>query len=355
MNNKRLLKTFLDLVKIDSPSGREDEVIKYVVSILDKINAEYSIDKEGNIYTAMKSKNCDPVLLSSHLDTVESGGKIIPVIINGVIKSKTDTILGADNKVAVAVTLEILRLVSEGKIKSNIEAVFSTREETDGGIRKFDFKKVKSSIGIVADRAAPLGGIVMSAPSIIDVDIEIAGRSAHCAVPEKGINALTAGVKFLSQLKTGRVDRSTTLNIGLIKGGTAINTVPEKLVLNGSLRSFSDASLQKVQDKMLKLLQKIQKEDKTKYNLYFDTYCKHYKYKKTEQAVQRIVGALKKTRLKPKFEVSFGASDANAFAEHGIKVVNINDGSKHAHTFKECISLSDFNRLFDIYAEYVRG
>ncbi len=356
MQYKRLLKTFLELVRIDSPSGREEKVIKYVVSALGSIGAKYSVDKEGNIYTALGDKNFNPVLLSCHLDTVESGGSIVPVVTkNGVIRSKTNTILGADNKVAVAITLEILRLISEQKIKSRVEAVFSTREETDGGIRKFDFKKVQSNIGIVADRAAPLGGIVMSSPSILDFDIKIKGKSAHCAVPEKGINALTATTYLLSNLKTGKIDRHTTLNIGLIKGGTAVNTIPESVFLSGSLRSFSNKSFEKVQRRIKVLLKNTKRDYNIKYDGNFDLYCRGYNYKKTDKAVKRVIYALRRVKVKPKFEVSFGASDANAFVEHGIKVVNINDGSKYAHTSKESISISSLNKLFDIYIEYVKA
>ncbi len=103
----KLLQTFLDLIQIDSPSGEEGEIRDYVIERLKKAGIDSKVDDTGNLF-ARTDGTGEPVVLSCHMDTVEPGRGIKPIVDNGVIRSSGNTILGADNKVAVAVILHLL-------------------------------------------------------------------------------------------------------------------------------------------------------------------------------------------------------------------------------------------------------
>src|SRR3989344_7957314 len=130
----RLIQTFYNLVKIDSPSGGEEEIIKFVVKKLTDAGCKVYVDSAGNVLAKCKGRG-EPVLLSAHLDTVEPGKSIKPKRKNGFLVSDNTTILGADNKAAVAVMLDSLSQVAEGGRRS-VEVLFSVREETDGGVNQ---------------------------------------------------------------------------------------------------------------------------------------------------------------------------------------------------------------------------
>src|SRR4030042_7156665 len=107
INKKRLLETFIELLKIKSPSKNEKEIVDYVGRKLKKLSLEVNIDKcgkkfgsnAGNIIAIYHSKNpsgSKPIFLSAHVDTVNLNGDIIPQIKNGKILNKnTECILGA--------------------------------------------------------------------------------------------------------------------------------------------------------------------------------------------------------------------------------------------------------------------
>ena len=55
----------------------------------------------------------------------------------------------------------------------------------------------------------------------------------------KGIHAVTAAALAIARLPLGHVEEDTTLNLGLIRGGTATNIVPESCIVEGEIRSYS--------------------------------------------------------------------------------------------------------------------
>ena len=77
------------------------------------------------------------------------------------------------------------------------------------------------------------------APSIIQYEVTIKGKSAHAGFePEKGISAIVAASKIISKLNLGRINSNTTANVGTITGGTGVNIVPESVTIKGEVRSF---------------------------------------------------------------------------------------------------------------------
>ena len=347
---EKLVQTFLELVQIDSPSGHEDKMRKYVIGKLKKLGIKSSVDKAGNILAKIDGEG-ELVLLSCHLDTVEPGRGIKPIIKNGVIRSDGTTILGADNKVTIAAILETLSSLK--KNHRSIEVVFSVREETDSGISKFDFSGLKSKVGVVADSASPIGTIIIASPYITDLEIEITGKSAHSSIPENGINALTSVVSSLNSVKPGRFGNHSTFNVGLISGGSATNTIPGKVLLEGELRSFSNEEFNAMREKVKDVFRRKAKRYGVKIEYSEKPHSVGYRLNRSSKEVSEVRKAFKKLGLKPKYEKSFGGSDANSFIQHGIKVVNIGDGSKNSHTTKESVTVGNLVKLSEVFFFYV--
>lgn len=66
---------------------------------------------------------------------------------------------------------------------------------------------------------------------LIEIEFEVKGRSCHAATPENGVSAIDAGFRIVEKLKTYLAGftnpelGTTTLNLGLISGGSAPNLV----------------------------------------------------------------------------------------------------------------------------------
>ena len=104
INRDRLVKTFTDLVQIDSPSGEEEAIAVELVRRLVELGLIVERDDYGNIISSVDGD--EPLLLSAHMDTVEPGRGIKPRVDGDRIFSDGTTILGGDCKAGVAAILE---------------------------------------------------------------------------------------------------------------------------------------------------------------------------------------------------------------------------------------------------------
>jgi len=180
ISKENLKQTFLQLVKIDSPSKKEADVAAFVKNKLDQLGINYRQDKSGNIIGYLPGKGA-PLLIGTHLDTVEPCQHIQPIYKAGVFKSDGTTILGADNKAVVAAILEFLNLLRNSRSAHRpLEIVFTVEEELGSlGASALDFTKLKAREGITFDREGDFGVITSAAPYYYTIDIEIIGKSAH--------------------------------------------------------------------------------------------------------------------------------------------------------------------------------
>lgn len=229
--SERMIKQFMEMVQIDSESGNEANFINYLEKEYQKLGATTVQDSYGNLIAKLPAKGCegkDPILLSCHADTVKPGIGIEPVLIDGVIRSKGDTILGADDKAGIAEMLEALRIA---EVRPPIEVAIA-REEEIGlfGVKNMDYSLLTAKRGFLLDNDT-LDTIIIGGPSYFTFDVTVKGKSAHAGMePEKGINAIVAASKAIVALKVGRIDHDTTVNVGIIEGGIVRNGVPDKVV-----------------------------------------------------------------------------------------------------------------------------
>ena len=254
-----LVPFFLELCAIPSPPGRErgvaDRVLDYLAALgLDAVEDDTGAainGDTGNILVKIEptSDAGSPIFLCSHLDTVQPEDVIKPVIDNGYVRNEANTILGADNKAAVAVMLDAVRAVlAQGRAHAGIELLFTPKEETGcDGAKAFDTGRFTARTGFVFDHAAPVGDIVQRAPFQTTLDVTFVGRKAHAGIaPEEGRSAIAAAAKAVSELRLGRLDAQTTSNVGLISGGTARNIVPDHCELVAEARSLDEPTLRDV-------------------------------------------------------------------------------------------------------------
>ena len=125
----KLVNLFIKLVKIDSPSGQEEKVALFLKKWLDKNKFKWKQDSLGSIIATDPNHQEKKFLLCAHMDTVEPGCGIKPVIKNGNIQSNGKTILGADNKASVsAILCAVERYKTIYKKLPPIELLFTVKE-----------------------------------------------------------------------------------------------------------------------------------------------------------------------------------------------------------------------------------
>jgi tripeptide aminopeptidase len=306
----------------------------------------------GNLYAAVPGDGEGrPLFFCAHLDTVPPTGPIDPVVDDGVVRNAAGTILGADNKSAVAVMLESTRrLLAENRPHAGIELVFTPKEEVGLlGAAAFDHRRLTARVGYVYDQAAPIGDVILGAPYSHSMEVRFHGRAAHSGMyPEEGRSAIAASARAIADLRLGRIDDETTANVGTIHGGTAGNIVPEWCTFLAEARSHDERRLQEVVQEMLDAIAFAAGLEDCEVETEVHKSYRGYRFKRDDDVVRIAHAALERSGFTPSYGLSGGAADANVFNERGLQCLNLANGMQDIHTPDERIAVDDLERMVDV-------
>ena len=337
-NRERLTSTLIDLIRIDSPTGEEDEMDREVTARLQALGFRVEHDSFGNVIAKLAGAG-EPVILSAHLDTVEPGRGIRPQLDGDCLRSEGATILGGDCKAGVAIVLEALTAVREsGAANLPIEVVF-TRAEEGGlvGAHHLDFGMITAKRGVVFDGEGEVNRLTVAAPSQNIVKADILGRASHAGVePEKGISALVIAGHVLTRLPLGRLDEESTANIGYLEGGLKRNIIPERAYLDGEIRSRDRDKLDYYTGEFRRVFDEVAAMyPEARLDLTIENSYHTYRVDAQHPTVAMLTRALADMGLEPRLEGSGGGSDANVFFENGIAALPVGIGVRSFHTKEE--------------------
>jgi tripeptide aminopeptidase len=357
---------FSELAALPSPPGEERIVADRVMAYLRDLGLEVAEDdagprigsNAGNLYCRLEptTDRGTPLFFCAHLDTVPPEGAVEPVLEDGVIRNAAGTILGADNKAAVAVMLEATRrLLAEGRPHPGLELLFTPKEEVGlHGAAAFDHEKLHARVGYVYDQAAPIGEVILGAPYAHSMEVRFHGRAAHSGMyPEEGRSAIAAAAKAVTDLKLGRIDEETTANVGLIRGGTAGNIVPEWCTFLAEARSHDPRKLADLVREMLEAATFAAGLEDCQVETEVQKSYSGYRFKRDDFVVRLARAALERTGREPTLTLSGGAADANVFNERGLSCLNLANGMAEIHTPSEHIAVRDLEGMVDVTLELV--
>ena len=350
-----LKKTFLETIHIDEIYEEEDKIITYTQDFLKSIGITSKLDSFRNII-AYRDGVGESVLLNTHLDTPENVPNLEYTIKGDIIRSTGKSILGADPKSGLAVLLELARYLQENKIKTcPIELVFTRGEETGlYGALNLDYSLLKSKTGLVLDEDGPCTNLVIKAPGFYRLDAKIIGKIVHPRDWKDGINALEIAAKALSKFKQGEIVKGVTCNVGMLKAGTARNTVPGIVELKAELRSFDMKKLKEQGKRVESILKAEAKKKGAKVEIDSTVEFESYTLDKSHPLFKKLKACYKALKLKPNYYPTFGGSDANVINSHGIRVVPMGSGYYLAHQYTEYVNLAEMEELTMLLLEFVK-
>ena len=351
IDEKRLCRTFLDLVGIDGVSFAERPVAEFVKKYFSDLGltveedgAAESIGGDcGNLLVRMPGKNsaARTLTIASHLDTVLPTEKLKVVEKDGVYYSDGSTILGADDRAGVAVMLECARvLVEEGGSPIPLELLFTVAEERGlFGAKALRKGWLKGEYLYILDSDGPVGRIVNGAPFGVKIAVTVKGKSAHAGMdPESGVSAVVIASRAIAKMKLGRIDEITTANIGTISGGQAQNIVPELVDVVGEVRSIEEERLRRQADHMEECFKSAAEEAGGEVVFYSHQDYSGYYFPEDSPAIELVSRALDRLGIETVMESSCGASDANITTGLGIPSLVLSVGYLKPHTKEESLS-----------------
>ena len=371
IDKDRLGSVFTRLAQIDSESWDEARISKVLEKELTRLGADVVFDNAGdklggncgNLVASFKGTvDVAPVMLSGHMDTVVPGNGVKVQFEDGIFRSDGTTVLGSDDKSALAIILEVMQVIKDNNLPCPpVEVVFTVCEEQGLlGAKNFDFSLVKSTFGYILD-SVDTEGIVNQAPTANKITAKIYGKAAHAGgSPENGISAIHAAACAISKMNLGRIDEETTCNLGLISGGAATNIVPEYVEVNGEARSHDPEKLEQVtqtivagfEETMAQLREPGQ--DLPKVEMVVELDFPNTNIPEDHEVIKLARKAAANLGRPMKCKTSGGAADANIFFGKGIAAGVIGTGMTDVHTVNESIALKDMVACAELVLEILK-
>ena len=366
VNRIRLKEEFCRLDSIDSVSYRERAMADLLTGRLRELGFKVEEDRAGelcggncgNLYGILEGElEGDPILLSAHMDTVEPGThKKAVVQEDGTITSDGTTVLGADDLSGIAAILEAVRSVKEQKLPHrSIEILFPIAEEVyilGSGV--YDYSRIRAKEAYVLDLDGPVGTAAIQAPTLVSFTARIIGKSSHAGfAPEQGINAIAIAAEAIAELKQGRIDPYTTVNIGQIEGGIARNIVSEQCILKGEVRSLYHDTCVAEADKVEKLFRSTVSNYGADVEYETSIGCYAYEVKPEHPVIKRFERACDALGISTSLIPTFGGSDNNNYVRNGITGIVLACGMNKVHSCQEYTSVDELARCSEIVLQLI--
>ncbi len=355
---ERLHETFVRLCEIRSPTGEEREIADTLVAELRALGLEVSEDDAagpaqagaGNILARLPGESEEWVMFCAHIDTVPHDGLVEAVQSDGVFRSAGETILGADNKAAVAVFMELVARHAENPPPVGIELLLTVAEEQGlRGAKAFNVSTLRSQRGFILDHASNVGEVIVSSPTQQRVLADFHGVEAHAGIrPEDGSNAIAAAAAAISRMELGRLDEETTANVGVIAGGTSGNVVPGHCRIVAEARSLDAGRAAEVAGALSDACAWGATEHGCDADVRVEELFRGYRLPPSSPSLALAEAGLRRAGVEPVRTSTGGGSDVNALLVSGFDCVLLANGTLANHTPDESVSARNLDAMLEV-------
>lgn len=213
-----------ELIAIESPTGGEARVVDYVSGLLVangwNVTVQEVTQGRGNVWA---SRAGGGVTLSTHLDTVRP--YIGPRLEGGRLWGRG----ACDAKgIAAAMIVAAQKLADAGEEQVDLLMVVGEEKGSDGARAA---NRLPATSRFLIDGEPTDSKLATGAKGSLRVELRTRGRESHSAYPELGQSAIEPMLDLLPTLRKLDLPRDerlgdTTVNIGVIQGGTEANIIP---------------------------------------------------------------------------------------------------------------------------------
>lgn len=373
MNNKRLLDTFLDLVKIYSPSKNEINALKYLIERFEKMGVKYHLHDHSETYGGNtpviiaklpkneEGENLEPISLSAHIDVVEPSKDLDVYVEDGLVKTRTATTLGGDDKGGVAAIVEVFETLIEKNLPHNdVFAVITPSEEIGlKGAKSIVWEEIPEEFMpakniLVLDKGDSCETIAVQGPCMYKINVNYEGASAHAGIePEKGRSAIVAMANAISKMKIGRLNDHATSNIGTIESLFPTNVVPKDCFIKMEVRNLYEDEAKESVENYVRIFEETAKEFEVTPSIEV-----LYDYPPLQQndgnrLYNKMAAAYEKVGVKVSPVTIGGGSDGNIYLKNGFNSIILGIGMYKIHTIEEYLVIADMEKTTEAVLKFI--
>lgn len=349
VNAARLIQEFIDLTAIDSETGDEADISATLKTKLAAIGLAIAEDHSGGnlIATLPGNHTGKSVLFNAHMDTGRPGRSIQAVLNGGCFVSRGETILGADDKSAIAAILEALRVIREKDLPhAEVQIVLTSGEESGlVGAKALNMRRITADYGFSLDGDGPVGGIIhrVRGQAVLIADIVAASKEVQAE-----LTAITLASRVIAGLSLGRIDSETTASVIKFGGERSSAGQNDRVRILLLIQSVDNNKLKR----QLQATRIIIEQRATKWGgralVEIHWVYPGYSYKKEDPVVQFATAAIRRIDRQPCLLQKSGGSDANILSDRGLPMLNLSVGFERIHTIDEILPVAELVKASEL-------
>ena len=352
-SNTNCIDFLIDICNIESPTEYKegvDSVGKYIIEKAKKRNWLIEVQKQeiaGDAICITMNPDAkeQSVCFSAHMDTVHPVG----LFEKPMVRCDETKIYGPgtlDCKGGIVSSFMAMAALEEmGFTKRPVKLILQSDEENGSRFSnkttvEFMAKMSKDAIAFLNCEGNSPGTFIAERKGIRKYKFEVTGKAVHSSVCYDGVSAVAEAAYKILELEKMKDSDGLTCNCGIINGGTAENTVPEKCTFTADIRFKTSKQAEEAH----KLVEKIAN---TSYipgsSCKFSLASYRCAMEKTDFNVElgkkmnEIFARNGLPELKP--TLGNGGSDAADMTEYGIPTVdNLGPSGEGGHSIRECIN-----------------
>ena len=362
-DHDRFIREIITINEIAAPPFKEAERARAFAQLLrDSGLQSVEIDPEGNVLGLRKGTGGGPLIaVAAHLDTVFPEGTDVQV------RREGNRLMGpgvGDNARSLAVLLSIIRALESAKVQTTSDILFvgDVGEEGPGDLRgmKYLFQKGRYKdrirMFVSIDGAGSGSDIVNGALGSRRYHVVFRGPGGHSYGAFGLVNPTYAMAKAIDRLSKISVPSSprTTYNVGVVGGGTSVNSIPNEVWMDVDLRSESPQQLTRLSDEFIKQMNAAAEDENRARSTNQGRILVEAKVIGERPSgvtavdspiVKLAAAAVAKFGLSPTYSV--GSTDSNLPISLGVPAITIDSGGSggRAHALDEWINVERINSV----------
>ncbi|WP_374712155.1 M20/M25/M40 family metallo-hydrolase [Symbiobacterium terraclitae] len=267
-----LVQEVIAICQIPAPTFHEEQRAAYVARRMVEVGLrEVSRDAAGNVIGRLRGRGTGPnLLLAAHLDTVFPVETDVTVRVDGEILRAPGV---GDNSASVATMLHAARLLVESDVSLAGDVIFAATCGEEGlgnleGMRAI-VRALQEEIDYVIALDGSLGGMVREAVGSRRFRLVVTTSGGHSWGAFGAPSAIHSLGRIIARISELRVPAhpKTTYNVGLISGGTSVNTIAARAEAVLDLRSLDRAELIRLEERVQRIIRAVERETGVKASL----------------------------------------------------------------------------------------
>ena len=332
--------------------------VDFVASYFDSpefVVARFEKNGKPSMVVSFDGSKKPEILLNGHVDVVEAPDAFFaPKTENGRLYGRGS----CDMKAGVACLMKAFKDLASWKEKPSTALMIVSDEELggyDGSAYLFNEIGYEPRFALAAEpNTAPTGGleVCIRQKGVLWVKVSAKGVAAHSSKPWEGVNAIESLMEKFKEIKCwfpGPKEEAwvTTLNLGKMSGGDAVNKVADHAEMFLDVRFVEGFDSKEFVEKVkalggvdVEVLEEgsmLENDEKNKY------------IQLLKKACERVTG--KECALVEKF----GASDMRFLTANGIPAVVFGSEGKNLHSLNEYATIAGMGQYYEVLMEFLRG